>query len=65
MFVLKHWAFLEDIWNFNKRESLITDEKCWMLWKKNAKEKDNFAIKVITTENIEGKSSIFKINMEK
>ena len=33
MFVLKHWAFLEDILNFNKRKSLIIDENCWMLWK--------------------------------
>ena len=33
MFVLKHWTFLVDIWNFNKRKSLITDKRCWMLWK--------------------------------
>ena len=33
MFVLKHWAFLEDIWNFNKWKLLITDKKCWMSWK--------------------------------
>ena len=33
MFVLKHWVFLEDIWNFNKWKSLIIDEKPWMLWK--------------------------------
>ena len=32
MFVLKHWVFMEDIWNFNKWKSLIIDEKCWMLW---------------------------------
>ena len=32
MFVLKHWVFFEDIWNFNKWKSLIIDEKCWMLW---------------------------------
>ena len=30
----------------------------------NAKGNDNFAIKVISTENVEGKSSIFKKNME-
>ena len=28
MFVLKHWVFLEDIWNFNKWKLLIIDEKC-------------------------------------
>ena len=33
MFVLKHWVFLEDIWNFNKWRSLIIDEKYRMLWK--------------------------------
>ena len=33
MFVLKHWVFLEDIWNFNKWKSLMIDEKCWMLWR--------------------------------
>ena len=32
MFVLKHWVFLDDIWDFNKCKSLIIDEKCWMLW---------------------------------
>ena len=30
----------------------------------NAKGNDNFAIKVINTENVEGKSYIFKKNME-
>ena len=30
----------------------------------NAQGNDNFAIKVISTENVEGKSSIFKKNME-
>ena len=30
-----------------------------MLWKSNAKEKNNFAIKIISTENVEGESSIF------
>ena len=30
----------------------------------NAKGNDNFAIKVISTENVEGKSYIFKKNME-
>ena len=33
MFVLKHWVFLEDIWNFNKWKLLIIDEKCCMLMK--------------------------------
>ena len=33
MFVLKHWVFLEDIWNFNKWKLLIIDEKCYMLMK--------------------------------
>ena len=33
MFVLKHWVFLEDIWNFKKWKSLIIDETCWMLCK--------------------------------
>ena len=31
--VLKHWVFLEDIWNLNKWKSLIRYEKYWMLWK--------------------------------
>ena len=30
----------------------------------NGKENDNFAIKVISTENVEWKSSIFKKNMK-
>ena len=30
----------------------------------NAKGNDNFAIKVISIENVEGKSYIFQINME-
>ena len=30
-----------------------------MLWKSNAKENNNFAIKIISTENVEGESSIF------
>ena len=30
----------------------------------NAKENDNFALKVISTENVEGKNSINKINVE-
>ena len=36
-----------------------------MLWESNAKENDNFAIKVISTENVDGESSIFKKNVEK
>ena len=54
MFVLKHWIFFEDISNFNKWKSLIIDKKCWML--RNAmlsKGSDNFATKVISTENVE------------
>ena len=35
-----------------------------MLWESNAKENDNFAIKVISTENADGESSIFKKNIE-
>ena len=35
-----------------------------MLWESNAKENDNFAIKVISTENVDGESSIFKKNVE-
>ena len=31
MFVLKHWVFIEDIWNFNKWKLFIIDKKCWML----------------------------------
>ena len=53
MFVLKHWIFFEDIPNFNKWKSLIIDKTCWML--QNAmlsKENDNFAKKVISTENV-------------
>ena len=57
MSVLKHWVFLEDIWNFNKWKLLDAMES-------NAKGNDNFAIKVISTENVEGKSYIFKINMK-
>ena len=38
MFVLKHWVFLEDIWDFNKWKSLIIDEKYWMLGKAMLKE---------------------------
>ena len=33
MCVLKHWVFLEDIWNFSQWKSLIIDEEYWMLWK--------------------------------
>ena len=53
MFVLKHWIFFEDIPNFNKWKSLIIEKTCWML--QNAmlsKENDNFAKKVISTENV-------------
>ena len=35
-----------------------------MLWESNAKENDNFAIKVISTKNVDGESSIFKKNVE-
>ena len=59
MFVFKHCVFLRDIWNFNKWKSLIINKKCWMLWRSNAKENNNFAIKMISTENVEGESSIF------
>ena len=38
MFTLKHWVFMEGIWNFNKRKSLIIDEKRGMLWKSMLKE---------------------------
>ena len=61
MLVLKHWVFIEDIWNFNKWKSLIVDENCWMLWK--AMPKETIIVlskKVISTENVEGKSSIKK-----
>ena len=54
IFVLKHQIFFDNISNFNKWKSLIIDKKSWML--RNAmlsKENDNFATKVISTENIE------------
>ena len=38
MFILKHWLFWKDIWNFSKWKSLIIDNKCWMLWKALLKE---------------------------
>ena len=38
MFVLNHWVFLEDIWNFKKWKSLTIDETCWMLCKAMVKE---------------------------
>ena len=47
MFVLKHWVFLEDIWNFNKWRCLSDDAM-----DSNTKENYNFAIKVISTENV-------------
>ena len=54
MFVLKHWIFFEDISNFNKWKSLIIDKKCWMLRNPILSQgNDNFATKVISTENIE------------
>ena len=49
MFVLKHWIFFEAISNFNKWKSLIIDKKIGC----NAKGNDNFATKVISTEDVE------------
>ena len=55
IFVLKHWMFLEDIWNFNKWKSLIIHEKCWDTMENNAKGNYNFATKFKSTENVENK----------
>ena len=54
MFVLKHWIFFEDISNFTKWKSFIIDKKWWMLRDAMlSKGSNNFATKVISTENVE------------
>ena len=49
MFVLKHWVFLKQIEIVNQRRKMLDATES------SAKGKDNFANKVISTENIEKK----------
>ena len=53
MFVLKHWIFFENISSFNKGESFIIDKKCMLRNAMLDRGSDNFATKVISTENAE------------
>ena len=55
MFVLKQWIYFDNISNFNKWKSLIKGKKMLGATECRSTGNDNFATKVISTENVEKK----------